>query len=207
MAESIMSTSRYKKGSYEESLANGVSGYLASIVKHGGISLEHVTGTPDRYIDALQELFEGVGKDPAKALNTLFSADGCDTMICDKEITFFSTCAHHLLPFFGKISFGYIPEKRIVGLSKIPRLIEVYARRPQVQEKLAMDIVNNFQRIVQPKGCGIMIRAYHMCCAARGIKQPTSYMETTALTGIFKESASVKAEFLASANASNWKIF
>lgn len=207
MAKLNLMNTKHKKAPYASLLSEGIAGYLDAIVKAKGITAEHVADTPDRYIRALHELFEGVGRTPEKALNTLFDANGCDTMVCDKEITFFSMCAHHLLPFFGKISFAYVPDKKIVGLSKIPRLVEVYARRPQVQEALATDIVNSFQRIVKPLGCAIMIRGYHMCCMSRGIRQPTSYMETTALSGIFKTDTSVKAEFLSSANAANWKIF
>jgi len=191
----------------EARIKDGLSLMLSAFVAADAVSPEHVDGTPDRYVKALNELFSGVEKTPEEALNTLFPADHCDTMVHVKEITFFSTCAHHVLPFFGKASFAYIPKDSIVGLSKIPRLVEVYARRPQVQEKLSTDIVHSFQDIVAPLGCGIMIRAYHLCCMSRGIKQPTSYTETTALSGVFKTDATVKSEFLTSANAGNWKIF
>lgn len=196
-----------KKMDWDELIRKGLTQLFEQERMREAIKTEHIATTPDRYIKALMELFDGINHTPEEALNTLFSAEDCNTMICVKENTFYSMCAHHLLPFMGKISFAYLPADKIVGLSKIPRLIEVFARRPQVQEKLSTDIVNSFQAIVKPHGCAIMIRAYHMCCAARGIKQPTSYMETTALTGIFKTDPSVKAEFLASANASNWKIF
>lgn len=188
-------------------LADAIHDYLSTPAMIEAIDDEHVKNTPSRYVKALGELFAGVHHTPEEALSTLFQADKCNTMIHIKEISFFSMCAHHLVPFFGKASFAYIPDKRIVGLSKVPRLVEVYARRPQVQEKLSTDIVLNFQRIVAPLGCAVMIRAYHMCCMARGIKQPTSYTETTALEGIFKTDATVKAEFLTSANAQNWRVF
>lgn len=170
------------------------------------IGKEHVERTPFRYTKALEEMFNGIHQDPKQALNTLFPAQACNEMIHIKEITFFSNCAHHLVPFFGKMSFAYIPDEHIVGLSKVPRLVEVYARRPQVQENLTTNIVDAFQEIVKPKGCALMIRAYHMCCMARGIKQPTSYTETTAIRGIFTD-PNVKAEWLMSANASNWRVF
>jgi GTP cyclohydrolase I len=195
-----------KKNTWAHNLEIGIEGMLQSIVAAKGVNKQHVLNTPERFLKASQELFAGVSADPKKALNTLFDSD-CDEMICIKEIKFFSTCAHHLIPFFGKMTFAYIPDGKIVGLSKIPRLVEVYARRPQVQEDLTSNIVEAFQNIVKPKGCGLMIRAYHLCCMARGIKQPTSYTETTALRGIFKQQASTKAEFISAANASNWNVF
>lgn len=184
----------------------GLSELLSGIVALKGVDAEHVGKTPERYVKALKEFFSGVDAKPEVALNTLFKANNYQEMIHVKEITFFSMCAHHLVPFMGKMSFAYIPDNHIVGLSKIPRLVEVYARRPQVQEALTTDIVDAFQRIVEPKGCALMVRAYHMCCMSRGIKQPTSYTETTALRGCFT-TYEVKSEWLMSANASNWRIF
>ncbi len=193
--------------SWETLVEVGLSKMLDAAVLHEVISDAHVKDTPIRYTKAMDEIFDGINKNPEDALNTLFPVDNCEEMVHVKEITFFSTCAHHLIPFFGKMSFAYIPDKHIVGLSKIPRLVDVYARRPQVQEKLTTDIVDAFQRIVQPKGCALMIRGYHMCMMARGIKQPTSYTETTALRGVFKDNPSTKAEWLMSANAENWRVF
>jgi len=184
----------------------GIERLLSTKAMKNAISGEHVKETPVRYQKALEEIFAGIHQKPEDALSTLFPADNYDEMIHEKEITFFSTCAHHLVPFFGKIHFAYIPDKNVVGLSKIPRLIEVYAKRPQVQEKLTLDIIDAFQNIVNPKGCAIMIRGYHMCMMMRGIKQPTAYTETTALRGCMRLGAT-KAEFLASANASNWRVF
>jgi GTP cyclohydrolase I len=100
------------------------------------------------------------------------------------------------LPFYGQVTFAYLPDKRIVGLSKIPRMIDILARRPQVQERLTQQIVDVFQDVVQPLGCGAMIRAWHGCVALRGIKKANARMRTTALRGYFLEQASVKAEFL-----------
>jgi GTP cyclohydrolase IA len=189
-----------------ELVALGLDKYLHSDKIRNVIGLEHIEDTAERYVKSLGELFEGVNKTPEEALNTLFPADGCKTMLHDKEITFFSMCAHHLIPFYGRINFAYIPNEKLVGLSKIPRLVEVYARRPQVQEKLGTDLVSAFDRLVQPHGCAVMIRAFHLCCMARGIKQPTSYFETTALSGVFDTDASTKAEFLSSCNAPKWSI-
>lgn len=188
-------------------LKDGIKQLLDECVKHGAVSQAHISNTPDRYVKALNEFFAGVEQTPEVALNTLFPAEVNEKeMIHSEDITFFSMCAHHLVPFFGKMHFAYIPNEHLVGLSKIPRLIEVYARRPQVQEKLTVDIVDAFQKIVKPEGCALMVRAYHMCCMSRGIKQPTSSTRTTALRGAFTK-PDVKAEFLMSANSKDWKIF
>lgn len=195
----------YRDMQWMQLVAHGLTKMFELPKMQQAIDKEHTKDTPERFLKAFSELFDGVNKNPEDALNTLFTATGKE-MIHVKEITFFSNCAHHLVPFFGKMSFAYIPNKSIVGLSKIPRLVEVYARRPQVQEKLTTDIVDAFQNIVAPEGCALMIRAYHMCCMSRGIKQPTSYTETTALRGVFTD-PSVKAEWLMSANAQNWKVF
>lgn len=160
---------------------------------------EHMLNTPMRVVEMYKEMFAGCVKSPDEALDTIFHST-TKQMIHVKNITFYSMCAHHLLPFFGTVSFAYIPDGKIVGISKIPRLIETFARRPQVQEKLTDEIVNSFQSIVRPKGCALIMRAYHMCAMVRGVKQPSSYTETTALSGSFYE-PHIKAEFLQSVSS------
>jgi len=184
----------------------GLEKLLKSYVDARLISKAHVEKTPYRFTKALEELFGGTKMRPEDVLSTLFPLEGRAEMIHIKEMTFFSNCAHHLVPFFGKATFAYIPKDNIVGLSKIPRLLEVFARRPQVQENLTTQVVDAFQRIVSPQGCGMMVRAYHMCCASRGIKQPTSYTETTAMRGVF-ENGTTKAEFIAACNNIKFKVF
>jgi GTP cyclohydrolase IA len=154
---------------------------------------QHVEKTPARYIKALEEILSGGAKDPKVVLSTLFKSK-FDQMIHVEEIEFFSMCAHHILPFMGKVHFAYIPKTCIVGLSKIPRLVDMYASRLQIQEEMAEQIVDSFQSIVDPLGCGVFIRATHFCCSARGIKK-SCFMKTTALRGCFKKD-STKAEFL-----------
>lgn len=181
---------------WREDLEYGVELALAHFVsKMGEDSLPtlHISDTPKRYTKALAEIFKGCYQTPEEALSTLFTST-FDQMIHVKDVEFFSMCAHHLLPFTGAVHFAYIPDTKIVGLSKIPRLIDVFACRPQIQEEMADQIVDSFQRIVNPKGCGVFIHATHFCCSARGIKKSCS-METTALRGCFKD-ASTKAEFL-----------
>ncbi len=117
-------------------------------------------------------------------------------MITVGDIGFTSLCAHHMLPFIGKCYFAYIPNKYIVGLSKIPRMIDILAHRLQVQETLSEEIVDCFQKTVKPRGCAIVIEASHMCMSIRGVKKEGAYMRTTALRGIFSKDESAKAEFL-----------
>jgi GTP cyclohydrolase I len=158
--------------------------------------LEHIAQTPHRFVAAFAELLAGVNEDPAECLRISFEESKYNQMITVENIDFMSVCVHHLLPFYGQVTFAYLPDKRIVGLSKIPRMIDILARRPQVQERLTQQIVDVFQDVVQPLGCGAMIRAWHGCVALRGIKKANARMRTTALRGYFLEQASVKAEFL-----------
>lgn len=157
---------------------------------------EHFKDTPKRVVAAFTEYFAGVHKDPAKELRTSFAESAYDQMIVVSEVDFVSWCAHHLCPFIGTYAFAYLPDKHIVGLSKIPRMIDVLCARPQVQEKLSQDIVEIFQKTVQPKGCGIIMDAVHTCACTRGVKKRFN-TRTTALAGVFRE-PSTKQEFLMS---------
>jgi len=156
----------------------------------------HLEGTTDRVIKAWEELFSGIHTDAKSVLNTAFEENHYDQMICVADIDFVSICAHHLLPFFGKVHFGYLPNKKVVGLSKIPRLVEVLSHRPQIQEQLTQQIANIFQEAMQPLGCGVMIEAAHTCVSIRGARKAGSKMITTALTGLFLDKPAVKEEFL-----------
>lgn len=158
------------------------------------ISKEHTKETPLRFVNALREYFAGVYKDPREVLTTEF-AEKYDEMVIVKDISFVSFCAHHLAPFSGKVHFGYIPNKKIVGLSKIPRLIEVLSKRPQVQEKLTVEIADIFMEVVKPKGCAVSIEATHLCMAHRGVKKEGATTKTCAVRGVFK-GKSTKQEFM-----------
>ena len=160
------------------------------------IEKEHIHETPVRFVKAYQEFFGGCWEDPKLVLEKKFEEKKYDEMIYVNEIKFVSFCAHHLVPFMGRVHFAYIPNKYVVGLSKIPRLVEIYARRPQVQEKLTQEIVDTFQEVLQPKGCGCVVEATHMCMAIRGVKKDDAYMRTTALRGAFLEKDIVRQEFL-----------
>ena len=161
------------------------------------IAKDHLYKTPGRCTKALHELLDGYDVDPAQILTTSFTAGKYDEMITVGDIRFTSLCAHHILPFFGRVYFAYIPKRRIVGLSKIPRIIEVFSHRLQVQENMTDQIADCFQRTVKPVGCAVLVEAHHMCMSIRGVKKE-GYMRTTALRGIFKRDASAKEEFLRS---------
>lgn len=160
------------------------------------ITHEHVESTPKRVTEVFADLYSGCHQDPVAMLKTKFASDGYDEMVYVNNIKFVSSCAHHGLPFFGKAHFAYLPGKQIVGLSKIPRVVQILARRPQVQEKLTREIVDVFAKEMKPRGCGLVMEGYHLCMMIRGVKNDSAYTKTTALYGAFKKNASLKAEFL-----------
>ena len=166
---------------------------------------EGLRGTPARAARAWQELTEGYHQDPAAVLCTSegkegFAAPSYDQMIVVAAIPFFSTCEHHLLPFSGVVDVGYLPgpEGRVVGLSKIPRLVEVFARRLQLQEQLTAQIADALEAHLRPLGVGVRVRARHLCAACRGVRKDVT-MITSKLNGEFRD-AEVRAEFWQLAN-------
>lgn len=159
----------------------------------------HRIDTPRRAVEALEEMLSGCLVKPELLLSTFENTSKYSEMVHVKKVRFYSVCAHHMLPFFGTANFAYIPDTRIVGLSKISRLIDAFARRPQVQEKLTDEITETFQKHVRPIGCGVVMRAYHFCMICRGAREPTAYTETTSLWGSFLNGA--KQEFLTAAAA------
>jgi GTP cyclohydrolase IA len=159
---------------------------------------EHTLNTPHRTVQGLMEMFCGVWQDPVNMLNALFDNKNhvFDEMVNMNDVAFVSMCSHHTMPFFGKAHFSYLPNEKIVGASKIPRLIECYAQRPQIQEQLAVSIVDTFSEVVKPFGCGIVIEAYHFCVCVRGVKQKSGYLRTAALRGSYKTNEETRKEFL-----------
>lgn len=154
---------------------------------------EGLIDTPKRVVKSWQKIFGGYSQTAEEVLRTAFTED-YDQMIVCKDIEFYSTCEHHILPFYGKAHIGYIPDKKVIGLSKMPRLLEVFARRLQIQERLTNQIADSMQTIIQPQGCGVIIEAKHHCMICRGVEKQNSSMITTALKGVFKEQR-VKDEF------------
>lgn len=159
---------------------------------------EGLRETPRRVLAAWAERTSGYAQDPEHLLSTDFDSDGYDEMIVCRNIRFYSTCEHHLLPFVGLATVGYVPRHRIVGLSKLARLVECYARRLQVQERMTSQIANTMQSVLDPLGVGVVVRAQHLCMACRGVMKPEADMVTCSLTGVFRE-AVVRAEFMAHA--------
>jgi GTP cyclohydrolase IA len=163
------------------------------------IDRSHLEDTPDRIVRAWSEDIRGYYVDPAGFLKKKFAMGHYDEMIHVRDVRVVSKCAHHFERIIGRAHFAYIPGEYIVGLSKIPRMIDALSRRLQVQEDLTEQIVDVFQATVQPKGCAVHIRAFHLCMLARGVEEPYSFTETTALRGCFKKSPEARQEFLLSA--------
>ena len=185
---------------WEPALQKGIRLYLEQVaLANKAISPEHVKDTPQRVVRAFAEYFAGCTVDASACLTTEFAEGSYDEMI-HKIVPFVSRCAHHLEPICGRIHFAYVPDGKIIGLSKISRFIQVLAKRPQVQENLTSQIVDVFQNTFKPAGCGASVRAYHFCVIARGVNEQPSPMETTALRGVLKSNVNTRAEFLNSIN-------
>jgi GTP cyclohydrolase IA len=157
---------------------------------------EGLRRTPHRFAKALEFLTSGYRDDPERVVNGAVFEDPCDEMVVVRDIELYSLCEHHLLPFFVECHIAYIPNGRIIGLSKLPRLVDVYARRLQVQERLTAEIANAIQRLLKPKGVGVVIRASHLCMMMRGVQKQHSKAVTSCMLGGFKRDMRTRAEFL-----------
>lgn len=156
---------------------------------------EGLKRTPERVAKSFKSLFSGYDKDP-KDILTVFDDEHYDEMIVVKDIEFYSFCEHHMLPFFGKAHIGYIPNGKIVGLSKIPRIVDIYSRRLQNQERITQQVAQALKDLLNPKGVGVVLEAQHMCMMARGVEKQGSLVKTSAMVGLFKERDNTRAEFL-----------
>jgi len=157
---------------------------------------EGLRRTPLRVKQALQYLTSGYRLDPKKVLNRSFKQVKHDEMVVVKDIDFFSLCEHHLLPFFGKCHVAYVPNKKIIGLSKIPRLVDAFARRLQVQEQLTVQIADALNEHLQPLGVACVIEAAHLCTMMRGVQKQNARAVTSSMLGAFRSSEKTRAEFL-----------
>ena len=157
---------------------------------------EGLRRTPLRVKQSLQFLTSGYRQDPAKILNRSFAQVKHDEMIIVKEIDFFSLCEHHVLPFFGKCHIAYVPDKKILGLSKIPRLVDAFAHRLQVQERLTTQIAEAINEHVKPLGVACVIEASHLCLMMRGVQKQNARAVTSSMLGAFRTSEKTRAEFL-----------
>ena len=163
-------------------------------------SREGLVETPDRIARMYEEIFAGLNENASVHLSKTFSTQNTD-MIIEKDITFYSMCEHHFLPFYGKAHIAYIPNGRVAGLSKLARTVEVYARRPQLQERMTVQIADAIMENLDAKGAMVIIEAEHMCMTMRGIKKPGSRTVTIASKGIFTEDAELRNTFLTMAGA------
>jgi GTP cyclohydrolase I len=153
--------------------------------------------TPDRVARMFAELTAGYTTDPIKLINgALFDVDYRE-MVLVKDIEFYSLCEHHMLPFFGKAHVAYIPDGKVIGLSKIPRIVEMFARRLQVQERMTSEIAEFLNEQIRPQGVAVMVEGAHMCAMMRGVKKSQASMTTSAFLGVFQDDAQKRAEFLA----------
>lgn len=151
--------------------------------------------TPNRVARMYEELCAGMDKDPMEHLSKTFTCDN-ENVVIEKDITFYSTCEHHLMPFYGKANIAYIPNGKVVGISKLARTVEVFARRLQIQEQMTNQIADAIEECLNAKGVLVMVEAEHMCMSARGIKKPGSKTITFSAKGAFEEDSSLRRDIL-----------
>jgi GTP cyclohydrolase I len=157
---------------------------------------EGLKKTPERFEKAIRFLTSGYHQDPREVLQRAIFHENYDEMVTVKDLDFFSLCEHHILPFFGKCHVAYIPRKNIVGLSKIARVVELYSRRLQVQERLTQEIATAIMDTLQPHGVAVVIEAFHLCMIMRGVEKQNSKAVTSAMLGVFRTRQSTRMEFM-----------
>lgn len=157
---------------------------------------EGLRDTPKRVVKSLDYLTRGYKQDVAAVINGAVFTEECDDMVIVKDIEFYSMCEHHLLPFFGKCHIGYIPRGKVLGVSKLARLVDVFARRLQLQERLSAQVAKVIDEAISPEGIGVVIEAQHLCMLMRGVQKQDSQMVTSTMLGSFRKEASTRAEFL-----------
>jgi len=175
-------------------VANLISKILGQLGED--IEREGLEKTPERVAKALRYLTSGYGQDAKEILNGATFVEDYDEMVIVKDIDFSSLCEHHLLPFIGKCHVAYMPGRRIVGLSKIPRLVEMFSRRLQVQERLTTQIASTISEVLQPRGVAVVMEAVHLCMLMRGVEKQNSKAITSAMLGSFRDNPETRAEFM-----------
>ena len=176
-------------------IAEGVKMILRGVGED--IKREGLIGTPERVADMYEEIFSGIDIDPASELGPMFD-ENHDEIILVKDISFYSICEHHLVPFVGKAHIAYAPNKtgKIIGLSKLTRVLEIVAKRPQIQERMTTIIANTIMEKLKPRGVMVIIDAEHLCMSMRGVKKPNTLTVTSAVRGLFKDNPASRAEVL-----------
>jgi len=177
-----------------EDLVKGILEHIEPDQK--GNFREGLRRTPKRVVESWKELYSGYGQDPKGALNSTFNGEGYDGIVLLKDIEFYSTCEHHMLPFTGKAHVAYIPTDRIVGISKLARIVEVYARRLQNQERITTQVADALENHLKPLGAAVIIEASHACMGCRGVKKSHAIMSTSAMRGVFFDKAEARAELM-----------
>ena len=158
---------------------------------------EGLVDTPTRVVRAYEEFFSGYGEDPEEVLQRTFEeTDGYDEMVVLRDIRLESHCEHHIVPVLGRVHIGYLPDRRVVGISKLARVVEIFAKRLQIQETLTAQIASTIQEVLQPRGVGVVIEAQHQCMTTRGIHKPEVSMVTSKLLGCFRDDSTTRREFL-----------
>ena len=180
--------------SYNKNLANSIKSVLSEIGERP--EREGLIKTPERVAKSMEFLTDGYKQDPTKIIQSAMFAEEYSQMVLVKDIEIYSLCEHHMLPFFGKAHIAYIPNGHIVGLSKIPRIVDVFARRLQVQERLTDEIKDCLQDTLNPKGVAVVIEAQHLCMQMRGVQKQHSSTTTSAFSGTFLKDEKTRSEFM-----------
>lgn len=183
---------------YDDQLTESLKGHYEEVIKGIGEdpNREGLLKTPERVAKAMQFLTKGYDQNPDGIVQQAIFHEEYSEMVIVKDIELYSLCEHHMLPFFGKAHVAYIPNGKIVGLSKIPRVVDAYARRLQVQERLTIEIRDCIQRTLNPKGVAVVIEAEHMCMQMRGVQKQNSSTTSSAFTGLFMTNDSTRKEFI-----------
>lgn len=177
----------------EKKLQNAVRNILTAIGEDP--EREGLKATPERVQRMYIELCSGYQTDLEKIVNGAVFDEDCGSMVLVRNISFYSLCEHHMLPFYGKVHVAYIPDGKIIGLSKIPRIVEMYARRLQVQERMTEQICGAVEEILHPKGIAVLTEGIHMCSVMRGVRKESAELVTSRFTGVFREQAELRDEF------------
>jgi GTP cyclohydrolase I len=175
-----------------------IEGYVHALLKELGEDpgRDGLLKTPGRVARAYRFLTEGYHQDPREILNNALFDVSYDEMVVVKDIDFYSLCEHHMIPFFGRAHVAYIPNGKVVGLSKIPRLVEMFARRLQVQERMTTEIAETIEEVLRPKGVGVVVEASHLCMMMRGVERQNAYAISSSLKGSFNEDPKTRSEFM-----------
>lgn len=194
----LVTNSISEPGTGEPELTRSLTGHIGSVIELLGEDLkrEGLQDTPKRYAKAMQFLTSGYSANIDKIVGKALFKEGSSEIVVVRDIELFSLCEHHLLPFYGKAHVAYIPKGKIIGLSKIPRIVDAYARRFQVQERLTTQISDELMRILKPHGVAVIIESFHLCMMMRGVEKQNSYTITSSMQGAFRKNATTRQELM-----------